>query len=143
MAGGVSMVEILNSGLIESDDLDLTHGWVIRDAGTEILYVGTPETFTTYLRERNGGIQSRQTYVGRKSGPKASSRSRPLEPQLEGSSGPVSPHTSASHLPQRCQAGSIAKACRTAGACSPPCVATFSAGLRPRSRLKPRFSFRS
>jgi hypothetical protein len=57
MAGGVSMVEILNSGLIESDDLDLTHWWVIRDAGTEILYVGTPETFTTYIRERNGGIQ--------------------------------------------------------------------------------------
>jgi hypothetical protein len=70
-------VEILNSGLIESDDqlirladgfgqlvfpsenddLDLTHWWVIKDEGTEILYVGTPDTFTTYIKERNGGIQ--------------------------------------------------------------------------------------
>jgi hypothetical protein len=70
-------VEILNSGLIESedhlvelthgyrqlvipnenDDLDLTHWWVIKEEGTEILYVGTPETFTTYVKERNGGIR--------------------------------------------------------------------------------------
>ena len=71
------MLDILNSGLIESDDqliqltdrygqlvipsenddLDLTHWWVIKDGGAEVLYVGTPDTFTTYIRERNGGIQ--------------------------------------------------------------------------------------
>jgi len=39
------------------EDLDLTHWWVIRDDGAEILYVGTPETFTTYIEERNGGVQ--------------------------------------------------------------------------------------
>ena len=74
---GGPIVEILNWGLIESDeqllgltqvyrqlvipnendDLDLTHWWVIKDAGTDILYVGTPDTFTTYIKERNGGIQ--------------------------------------------------------------------------------------
>jgi len=36
------------------EDLDLTHWWVIRDGGAEILYLGTPETFTTYIEERNG-----------------------------------------------------------------------------------------
>ena len=70
-------MEILNSGLIESDDqlleltqghrqlvipnedddLNLTHWSVIKDDGTEILYIGAPETFTTYVKERNGGIQ--------------------------------------------------------------------------------------
>lgn len=71
-------MEILKSGLIESDyqlleltqgfrqlvipdedddDLELTHWWVINEDGAEILYVGTPETFTTYVEERNGGIQ--------------------------------------------------------------------------------------
>lgn len=68
------MVEVLKSGLVESDDelmkltercgqvvlpnenddLVLTHWWVIRDDGEEVLYVGTPETFTTYIKERNG-----------------------------------------------------------------------------------------
>lgn len=63
------MFEIVEDGIIETDDqlmeltkqygqvvipnqdedLDLTHWWVIRDDGAEILYVGTPETFTTYL----------------------------------------------------------------------------------------------
>ena len=71
------MIEIVKNGIIESeeevselaeeygqvvipsenDDLDLTHWWVIRDDGVEMLYVGTPETFTTYVQERNGGIQ--------------------------------------------------------------------------------------
>ena len=75
--GAVQTVEILKRGLIESDDqllqlvggyghlvipnenedLDLTHWWVIRDAGTQMLYVGTPDTFTTYIREKNGGVQ--------------------------------------------------------------------------------------
>jgi hypothetical protein len=41
----------------EDDNLDLTHWWVIRDDGGEILYVGTPETFTTYIKESNGGLQ--------------------------------------------------------------------------------------
>ena len=41
----------------ENEDLDLTHWWVIRDDGAEILYVGTPETFAGYVRERNGGVQ--------------------------------------------------------------------------------------
>jgi hypothetical protein len=69
------MLEILTSGLIESDahvmelvkrygqivipneneDLNLTHWWLMRDDGTEMLYVGTPETFTTYIRERDRG----------------------------------------------------------------------------------------
>jgi hypothetical protein len=71
------MLEILEDGLVESDDqlfglaeryshmvipsededLDLTHWWIIRDEGVEMLYVGTPETFTIYVKERNGGIQ--------------------------------------------------------------------------------------
>jgi hypothetical protein len=71
------IMEIVNNGVIESDDqlmelteeygqvvipndnqdLDLTHWWVIRDDGADVLYVGTPETFTTYIRERNGGVQ--------------------------------------------------------------------------------------
>jgi hypothetical protein len=71
------VLDILNSGLIESDDqliqlaerygqlvipsenddLYLTHWWAIKDGGAEVLYVGTPDTFTTYIRERNGGIQ--------------------------------------------------------------------------------------
>ena len=70
------MVEILKEGLIESDDqvsmlvqsykqvvlpndddLDLTHWWVIRDDGVETLYLGTAETFSTYVREQNGGLQ--------------------------------------------------------------------------------------
>ena len=41
----------------EDDDLDLTHWWIIRDDGVESLYVGTDETFATYVRERNGGLQ--------------------------------------------------------------------------------------
>ena len=71
------MLEIVKDGLIESDDqltallqgygqvvipnddddLDLTHWWVIRDDGVEALYVGTEDTFATYVRERNGGLQ--------------------------------------------------------------------------------------
>jgi len=71
------MFEIVKDGIIETDDqlmeltkqygqvvipnqdedLDLTHWWVIRDDGAEILYVGTHETFTTYIEERNGGVQ--------------------------------------------------------------------------------------
>ena len=71
------MFEIVKDGIIETDDqlmeltkqygqvvipnqdedLDLTHWWVIRDDGTEILYVGTSETFTTYIEERNGGVR--------------------------------------------------------------------------------------
>jgi hypothetical protein len=39
------------------EDLDLTHWWVIREDGSDMLYIGTPETFTTYIRERNGGVQ--------------------------------------------------------------------------------------
>ena len=71
------MFEIVNSGIIDTEeqlmeltkqygqvvipnqdeDLDLTHWWVIQDDGAEMLYVGTPETFTTYIGERNGGVQ--------------------------------------------------------------------------------------
>ena len=71
------MMEIVKNGIIETDDqltelteqygqivipsenedLDLTHWWVIRDDGSEMLYIGTLETFTTYIRERNGGLQ--------------------------------------------------------------------------------------
>jgi hypothetical protein len=71
------MLEILNSGLgergeqliqlanrygqlvipSEDDDLDYTHWWTIKDDGEDMLYVGTPDTFTNYIRERNGGIQ--------------------------------------------------------------------------------------
>jgi hypothetical protein len=71
------MLEIVKDGLIESDDqlsalvqsheqvvipnedenLDLTHWWIIRDDGVEALYVGTDETFATYVKERNGGLQ--------------------------------------------------------------------------------------
>ena len=71
------MIEIVKDGLIgsddqilalvesygqvvipnDNDDLDLTHWWVIRDDGVESLYVGTEETFATYVRERNGGLQ--------------------------------------------------------------------------------------
>ncbi len=70
-------VEILQSGSIESDDqlmdlaqrygqitiptedddLDLTHWWILTDDGNQMLYVGTPETFTTWVMERNGGVQ--------------------------------------------------------------------------------------
>ncbi len=71
------MLEILSGGVVESDDqlieladrygrlviptdndnIELTHWWVIRDEATDALYVGTPETFTNYVRERNGGVQ--------------------------------------------------------------------------------------
>ena len=71
------MFEIVNDGIIDTDeqlmeltkqygqvvipnqdgDLDLTHWWVIRDDGAEMLYVGNPETFATYIEERNGGVQ--------------------------------------------------------------------------------------
>lgn len=70
-------MEILSSGLFESDDqfmqlarrygqvvipsedeeLEVTHWWVIKDDGAEMLYVGTPDTFTTYIKETNCGIQ--------------------------------------------------------------------------------------
>lgn len=70
-------MEILQSGLIETDeqlmelteryrqavipseneDLDLTHWWVIMEDGVAILYVGTPETFATYVMEQNAGVQ--------------------------------------------------------------------------------------
>lgn len=73
----VPIVEIVKDGIIETDDhlmdlteqygqvvipsenedLDLTHWWVIRHEGSEMLYVGTAETFDTYVRERNGGVQ--------------------------------------------------------------------------------------
>lgn len=64
------MLEILKQGLIESDeqvkelallygqvvipdeDMDLTHWWLIREDGTEMLYVGTQETFTIFLTEQ-------------------------------------------------------------------------------------------
>jgi hypothetical protein len=70
------MMEVIESGLIESDeqllalvqnhgqivlpkedDLHLTHWWLIRDDGVETLYVGTAETFETYVKEQNGGVQ--------------------------------------------------------------------------------------
>ena len=38
----------------EDEDLDLTHWWLIRDDGKEMLYVGTQETFATYITERDG-----------------------------------------------------------------------------------------
>ncbi|HEY3443599.1 MAG TPA: hypothetical protein VGK29_22770 [Paludibaculum sp.] len=41
----------------EDDDLDLTHWWVVREDGAELLYLGTPDTFSTYVQERNGGVQ--------------------------------------------------------------------------------------
>ena len=41
----------------ENDDLDLTHWWILIDDGNQTLYVGTPETFTTWVKERNGGVQ--------------------------------------------------------------------------------------
>lgn len=70
------MFEIVQEGLFESesqileltrlytqlvipsdDDLDVTHWWVVRHDGAEVLYLGTPETFVTYIKERNGGVQ--------------------------------------------------------------------------------------
>jgi hypothetical protein len=71
------MLEILQNDIIESDeqlmklserygqrvvpsdndDLDITHWWVVKDDGAEMLYVGTPETFNAYIVERNGGVQ--------------------------------------------------------------------------------------
>lgn len=68
------MLEILKRGLIESEaqvmelverygqvvmpkvdkDLDLTHWWLVREDGTEMLYVGTFETLATYIKEREG-----------------------------------------------------------------------------------------
>jgi hypothetical protein len=70
------MLEILKGGLIESEaqveelaelygqiimpkvdeDMDLTHWWLMRDDGIEMLYVGTPETLATYMRERDGKV---------------------------------------------------------------------------------------
>ncbi len=41
----------------ENDDLDLTHWWIVMADGNQMLYVGTPETFTTWVKERNGGVQ--------------------------------------------------------------------------------------
>jgi hypothetical protein len=69
-------LEILKSGLIESDaqvmelaerygriimpneneDLELTHWWLIRDDGTEILYVGTLETLASFTKEKDGKV---------------------------------------------------------------------------------------
>ncbi len=37
-----------------NDGLDITHFWVIRSHGVEKLYVGTPDTFDTYVREESG-----------------------------------------------------------------------------------------
>jgi hypothetical protein len=71
-----AMLEILKHGLIESEaqvmdlverygqmvmpkvneDLDLTHWFLIREDGIEMLYVGTPETLATYINERDGKI---------------------------------------------------------------------------------------
>jgi len=66
------MLQILKNGLIETDeqiktlsklygqivipkeDLELTHWWLVREDGAEMLYVGTEETFGTYIGERNG-----------------------------------------------------------------------------------------
>jgi hypothetical protein len=39
------------------EDLDVTHWWIIKDDGVEMLYVGTPATFTTYIKDHNGGTQ--------------------------------------------------------------------------------------
>lgn len=70
------MLEILKRGLIESEaqvmdlverygqmvmpkvdeDMDLTHWWLMREDGIEVLYVGTPETLATYIKERDGGV---------------------------------------------------------------------------------------
>jgi len=70
------MLEILKHGLIESEaqvmdlverygqmvmpkvneDLDLTHWFLIREDGIEMLYVGTPETLATYINERDWKI---------------------------------------------------------------------------------------
>jgi hypothetical protein len=72
----VALLEMLNSGVIENEhqliqladsygqlvipsedgDLDLTHWWAIKDDGAEMLYIGTPDTFATYIKERNGGV---------------------------------------------------------------------------------------
>ena len=41
----------------EDEELEVMHWWVIKDDGAEMLYVGTPDTFTTYIKETNGGIQ--------------------------------------------------------------------------------------
>jgi hypothetical protein len=41
----------------EDEDVDLTHWWVLMDDGTEMLYIGSHETFATYVKEKNGGIQ--------------------------------------------------------------------------------------
>jgi hypothetical protein len=38
---------------MRNDDFDLTHWWLIRDDSTEMLYVGTQETFAAYFRERD------------------------------------------------------------------------------------------
>lgn len=67
------MLEIVTSGLIQNDeqvkqlakrykhivmpdqdDLDMTHWWILNEDGVEILYVGTHETFATYLEEQKG-----------------------------------------------------------------------------------------
>ena len=70
------ILEILMNGLIQSDeqvmglaeryrqlvlpkdyeDLELTHWWLIRENVTEVLYVGTPETFATYIKEEDHGV---------------------------------------------------------------------------------------
>lgn len=70
-------MEIVKEGIIETDDqlralagqyrrvvmpnddeeLDLTHWWVIREDGYEMLYIGTLETFTRYIKATNGGTQ--------------------------------------------------------------------------------------
>jgi len=70
------MFEVLKHGALESteqfkelarqhrslvlpsdEDADVTHWWVIRQEGVEILYVGSPESFAAYTGEHNGGIQ--------------------------------------------------------------------------------------
>jgi hypothetical protein len=71
------MLEILKRGLIESEaqvkelaerygqlvipneneDLELTHWWLIREDGVEMLYIGTLETLATYIKERDGKVE--------------------------------------------------------------------------------------
>jgi hypothetical protein len=70
------MFEIVETGTVETEkqvmelslrygkiviptdgDKDLTHWWIIREEGSDALYLGTPETFAAYTKEQNGGVQ--------------------------------------------------------------------------------------